>query len=207
MKQMIARVLIWIHVLYAVLCPLSGVTVPNTFTSGNKIYASEFNSDFDTLEAVDTRICDTVNAIATGTKLMSKILADTIDSNPYIDSISGNPRIDSITVTTGFRGRLTTGNGNINTGTGDILSDSTYARTIKVGGAFSTVSATIDGLVDAQRVTTSEDIVSNLGLSNNYGGLIISVNSSKLDSVKVTTGSGHDTLKIWSGGKLFKVQN
>ena len=105
MRAIIARLLIFTHLVCGFpLFALDNPTVPNTFTSGNKIYASEFNANNDTLEAwaeytndsLDAKFIRT-NYLESGDSTLSRINVDTIGSNPYMDSIQGHVYMDSIT--------------------------------------------------------------------------------------------------------------
>ena len=111
---------------------LNSITVPKTFTSNEKIYASDFNQNFDSLESWISKNQDSIDTkfirfsdFDSGDSTLKRIQIDTIRSNPNIDSISGSPKIDSITVSTGIRSRVT-GNvvGNI---TGNVTGNETLS--------------------------------------------------------------------------------
>lgn len=80
---------------------LTNVSVPNTFSSGDTIFASDFNENFDTIYNAYNRLNDSVankflRSSAFDDTTWSRLRVDSIRSNPDVDSMHGNIWIDSI---------------------------------------------------------------------------------------------------------------
>jgi hypothetical protein len=163
------KLLILLLSLFVITVAMNTVTIPNSFTSGGKIYASEMNENNDSISSAITKNLDSLDVkfirfsdLNKGDSTLKRINVDTLDSNPWIDSIRGNTWIDSLNVTTGIKGRLTgtvkgTLVGNV-TGSTISIFDSTYNRTIKASGAIESkkniLSGTSTGFTEVVRDTT-----------------------------------------------------
>jgi hypothetical protein len=95
--------------------------------------------------------------------------------------------------------------------TKNVFANSDTISALKFNQNFDTIRTRVNRIVDTVNLRTNGagkiKVDSVYARTIKMTGAVIIGAGTAIDSIKTTTGGGHDTLKMWLGSSLFKVTN